>query len=85
MMIFSVGLCHVDQTERRAALKPKVADNFSNKKAPGERSAGAYSSNEKPTKVGRRDWTRTNDPHHVKVQSSILQPFIHAGFALTVT
>ena len=20
-----------------------------------------------PTKFGRRDWTRTNDPHHVKV------------------
>ncbi len=21
----------------------------------------------KPTEIGRRDWTRTNDPHHVKV------------------
>ncbi|CAI8816066.1 hypothetical protein EMIT0P100_10577 [Pseudomonas sp. IT-P100] len=23
---------------------------------------------------GRRDWTRTNDPHHVKVTGSRLQP-----------
>jgi len=30
---------------------------------------------------GRRDWTRTNDPHHVKAPASALQPIVHAGFA----
>jgi len=33
---------------------------------------------------GRRDWTRTNDPHHVKASGTRLQAIVHAGFASTM-
>jgi len=31
-------------------------------------------------KIGRRDWTRTNDPHHVKEESHILTNFYELSF-----
>ena len=35
--------------------------------------------------IGRRDWTRTNDPHHVKVFPLLRKPFIHADSTPTMT
>jgi len=32
--------------------------------------------------VGRRDWTRTNDPHHVKVVSGTLLNFSESSSSL---
>jgi hypothetical protein len=36
-------------------------------------------------KVGRRDWTRTNDPHHVKVETIGLQAAPVLGLRRTMT
>ncbi len=35
--------------------------------------------------VGRRDWTRTNDPHHVKVTMVGLQPACSLDLSMTMT